>query len=102
MEWIFLLILLCIYFIPSIVASQREKKDKTAIVVVNIFLGWTLIGWVVALAWACMEDTLEIPTIPPVKAGAVSRLQELERMLKSGTITEQEFMALKSKLIGER
>jgi len=40
-----------IYFLPSIIG--RDKKDATAIFLVNFFLGWTLIGWVVAFLWAC-------------------------------------------------
>ena len=53
------LILLCfilfIYFIPAIVASRREHQNKMAIVVTNVFLGWTFLGWVVALIWAFTE-----------------------------------------------
>ncbi|HET9410176.1 MAG TPA: superinfection immunity protein [Candidatus Sulfotelmatobacter sp.] len=44
------------YFLPSIVAFARSKRDTTAIVLLNFFLGWTLIGWVVALVWAFKED----------------------------------------------
>lgn len=44
------------YFLPSILALARHKKDTTAIVVLNFFLGWTAIGWVVALVWALKQD----------------------------------------------
>jgi hypothetical protein len=40
------------YFLPSIVAFARSKRDTAAIVLLNFFLGWTLIGWVFALVWA--------------------------------------------------
>ncbi|KAA6461294.1 superinfection immunity protein [Acidobacteria bacterium AB60] len=40
------------YFLPTIVAKKRKVQRMGGIVVVNVFLGWTLIGWVVALAWA--------------------------------------------------
>ena len=52
--WIF--VLLPIYFVPSYIAFKKQKLQKTAIVVLNVFLGWTFLGWVVALVWACMED----------------------------------------------
>ena len=52
----FLFLLILIYFVPAIVAICKSKKQKTAIIILNIFLGWTFIGWVVALVWACMED----------------------------------------------
>jgi hypothetical protein len=44
------------YFPPSIIALARSKRDLTAIVVLNVFLGWTAIGWVVALVWALKTD----------------------------------------------
>jgi hypothetical protein len=51
---IFLALLgLAFYFVPWIVAASRQHNNQGPIAVVNIFLGWTLIGWVVALAMAC-------------------------------------------------
>jgi len=44
------------YFLPSIVALARSKRDIAAIVLLNLFLGWTIIGWVVALVWAVKTD----------------------------------------------
>jgi hypothetical protein len=46
------IILLGLYFIPSIVGAIRKVPNIGSIVVINLFLGWTLIGWVVALAMA--------------------------------------------------
>jgi hypothetical protein len=53
---ILLAISLAIYFIPSIVASNRNHKNVAAIVVLNLFLGWTVLGWVLALVWAVMSN----------------------------------------------
>ncbi len=44
------------YFLPSIVAIARNKRDTTAILLLNIFLGWSVIGWIVALVWAVKTD----------------------------------------------
>ena len=44
------------YFLPSIVALARSKRDLAAILLLNCFLGWTTIGWVVALVWAVKTD----------------------------------------------
>lgn len=41
-----------LYFLPTIVASTTNNVNVSSILVINLFLGWTLIGWVVALAWA--------------------------------------------------
>jgi T4 superinfection immunity protein len=46
-----------LYFLPSIVALARQKRDLVSILLLNFFLGWTAIGWVVALIWAVRVDT---------------------------------------------
>lgn len=44
--------LLALYFIPGIIALLRAHHNKIAIFVLNLLLGWTLLGWVVALVWS--------------------------------------------------
>ncbi len=46
------LIALALYFLPSIIAVARSHRQVGPIVVINFFLGWTLIGWVLCLAWS--------------------------------------------------
>jgi Superinfection immunity protein len=43
---------LFIYFIPTQVAQNRKHIDTLPIFLTNLFLGWTFLGWVVALIWA--------------------------------------------------
>jgi hypothetical protein len=45
-----------LYFLPAIIAFGRSKRDAVYIFVVNLFLGWTAIGWVIALVWALKQD----------------------------------------------
>jgi hypothetical protein len=45
-----------LYFLPAIIAFARSKRDAVSILVLNLFLGWTMIGWVIALVWALKED----------------------------------------------
>jgi hypothetical protein len=40
------------YFLPSLIAMFRNHHQSAAITVVNLFFGWTFLGWVVALAWS--------------------------------------------------
>jgi Superinfection immunity protein len=44
---------LLLYFLPWFVAWNRNHTNLLAIFVLNFFVGWTFIGWVVALVWAC-------------------------------------------------
>ncbi len=41
-----------VYLVPTMIAVMRGHANTGPIVIVNIILGWTMIGWVVALAWA--------------------------------------------------
>lgn len=43
---------LIFYFLPAIVAIARSHHNALAIFILNLLLGWTFLGWVVALAWA--------------------------------------------------
>ncbi len=54
----FFVIILCfiVYFLPSFIAAQNKHRNSTAIGVLNLFVGWTFIGWVVALVWACTKS----------------------------------------------
>jgi hypothetical protein len=46
-------ILLAIYFLPWIIAANRNHHQVGAIAIIDVFLGWTFVGWVIALAMAC-------------------------------------------------
>ena len=43
------------YFLPWAVAESRGTSNSVLIGVVNFLLGWTIIGWVVALVMAFMS-----------------------------------------------
>lgn len=54
---IVLLIMLGLYALPSIIAWRRKHRDLTQIIILNLFLGWTLLGWVASLIWAIRPPT---------------------------------------------
>jgi hypothetical protein len=47
---------LVLYFLPSIVVIARKVTHQGSVVVINLFLGWTFIDWVIALAMACRSS----------------------------------------------
>ena len=53
------------YFLPSLFGWQ--KRDREPIVALNLLLGWTVIGWVVALYWASSNEprVVRLPAAPP-------------------------------------
>jgi len=60
-----LVISVLLYFLPALIA--HNKRHAGAIFLVNLFAGWTIVGWFVALIWACVADP--VPTL--VYAGGV-------------------------------
>lgn len=44
------------YFVPYFVAYQRNHKNSSPIFLTTLFLGWTVIGWIVALIWATSDN----------------------------------------------
>ncbi|HEY8967502.1 MAG TPA: superinfection immunity protein [Puia sp.] len=61
-SWI-LFVLLVPYFLPTIIAILRQKTNTGSIFALNLLLGWSLIGWVVALVWALSSDNLRTQTV---------------------------------------
>ena len=46
------ILFLALYFLPATIASARGHHNRLAIWVLNLFLGWTALGWIAALVWA--------------------------------------------------
>ena len=61
------LFLMLLYFLPAILG--RGKSGATGIFLLNLFLGWTLIGWVAAFIWAIASDRPHHERYVPVSAG---------------------------------
>lgn len=54
---------MAVYFVPTLIAFGRKKRNTAAIFALNFFLGWTLLGWVLALVWSLSLD----PPLPPAR-----------------------------------
>jgi hypothetical protein len=42
------------YMLPWAIAASRGKPNQAAIGLVNFLVGWTFIGWIIALVMACL------------------------------------------------
>ena len=49
---LFTAVSLIIYFIPTFIAYSRKSPSRLSILALNLFLGWSLIGWAIGLIWA--------------------------------------------------
>lgn len=45
-------VLLFAYFVPLFVALLRGHHDTVKIFLLTLFLGWTLVGWIIAFVWS--------------------------------------------------
>jgi 4-amino-4-deoxy-L-arabinose transferase-like glycosyltransferase len=52
------------YLIPTVIAAWRDHPKKTGIFLINLLLGWTVVGWLVALIWALTGA----PAVQPIAA----------------------------------
>lgn len=50
-----LFLALAMYFVPTITAIRRNSPHKTAVVILNLLFGFTLIGWIFALVLASKQ-----------------------------------------------
>lgn len=78
MEGLFWIVaIIGIYFLPGIVAHIRDHNNENPIVLLNLFLGWTFLGWIVALVWAASDNTAAAPaTEKPAKPIAINTNDE--------------------------
>jgi len=58
---LFLCVGFVMYFFPTIVAVGRKKTNTSAIFLMNLLLGWSVIGWIIALVWAVSKQMVDAP-----------------------------------------
>jgi len=127
--WGVMFLLLFPYFLPTIIAVLRRKSSAVGVFFLNLFLGWTFIGWVGALIWALSADrqptiivnnvpSSSAPPPPPPpppsshsytnvtirKPGAtqqdkIDQLRQLKQLLDEGALTEAEFNRQKAEIL---
>lgn len=53
-----------LYMLPTYEAYKLDAPNLMSVATVNFFLGWSLIGWVVALAWAFKKPEHVVAVLP--------------------------------------
>ena len=83
---------LCFYFLPGFIVYFKRHRYQNIIILINFFLGWTLIGWVGCLVWAIWPK-------PKQKKETVDDLLKYKVLLDNGLMTYEEFEAKKEKIL---
>lgn len=85
---IIIVISLISYFLPTIIAMFRGKSNTFAILLLNLFLGWTFIGWIVALVWSVTTDN-KAQTIVVNNNSTIEPKNEFMTLSNQGSNSEQ-------------
>lgn len=91
-----LLVSFLVYFLPSFVA--KGNNNFNTVLIVNILLGWTLLGWVIAFILA-FADSKSTVVVNASKADKYDQLQRLNELREKGVITTEEFIVEKEKIM---
>ena len=54
-ELLVIVLIVTFYFLPTLIAFLRQHKNKLAIFLLNLLLGWSVLGWVASLVWSVMR-----------------------------------------------
>jgi len=74
---VFILLIVCGlgYFIPAIVATQRNHQNQSSIFALNLLTGWTFIGWVGCLVWSLSTTKQSVVIENPTPAPPPQRIE---------------------------
>jgi hypothetical protein len=86
----FFIVAPALYLLPTYEAWKNEHPNLTAIALVNIFLGWSLLGWVVAIVWAFKKAE---PVPVAVQQAASAARMEPQRSSKKCPFCAEEVLA---------
>ena len=86
--WLFVVAIgTVLYFLPTIVALTLHRRNAAAVVLINVLLGWSFVGWIVALILALTREpepvqAVQAHTAPsPAPGHDLMELPESERHL---------------------
>ena len=126
---IVIVISLISYFLPTVIAMLRGKSNTFAILILNLFLGWTFIGWIVALVWSVTNDnkpqTIVVNNNSSIKTekefktlsslenkseqinnanlnshiDKIEKLKKLKKLLDDGILSQEEFIQQKKQIL---
>jgi hypothetical protein len=105
--FILLALAVLVYFIPTIVAGKRGHPNGTPIFLLNLFLGWTALGWLAALIWSAsaISDHASPATSPLQTPDTATddepylKLEKLADLKERGHLTAEEFEVEKAKIL---
>lgn len=59
MDFVYFILAFMIYLLPTLIAAHRSHGNMNSICILNLALGWTLLGWLIALIWCASDNTVK-------------------------------------------
>ncbi len=97
---ILFIIIYIIYFIPYLISNSNKNTNESSIFFLNLLLGWTFVGWVVALLIALLKGVPIKNIDKNLKNDNLDSMELLKRQFASGKITETAYKK-KKKILEE-
>lgn len=69
------ILLVAVYFLPFLIADHKKQKNLPVIFTVNLLLGWTLVGWIIAARWAFARSE----SLPPLENEVAAYSEKSDR-----------------------
>lgn len=100
---ILLFIFLFVYFLPSIIAARSNRDNVSSIFVINLIIGWSIIGWFIVLAWGLSNPKPDALAAKPESVSQKPKVNELisdlQKLKENGIISEEEFNKKKTEIL---
>jgi hypothetical protein len=110
MEFLIYVLAIGLYFLPTIIAYN--KSFIMQVFLLNLLLGWTVIGWVIAIIWAVKEEkkpqiqysSVQNDEYPSSKQddspkSLTEELKLIQEMKENGILNDDEFNLAKAKIL---
>lgn len=89
-----------IYFLPMMIAFYRRHENYTAIFLINLLLGWTVVAWVACFVWAFISRKTSYDQNPQASDGnKYDALEKISELKNSGALTPEEFDREKRRIL---
>jgi len=92
-------VFLLVYYMPIIIAIKRRHKNIIGLGILNLFFGWTVIGWFGALIWSVNSGSAPTDSERKNHTTTGIEIERLVRLRNEGDITQEEFETEKNRLI---
>jgi len=86
-----------LYFLPAYLG--RKKRQFLPIFLVDLLLGWTVLGWIAALIWAVSAEKAPAAAVPAAPRAVGDELIKLQTLRTQGALTEEEYQREKARIL---